>query len=293
MLAYDKIYFMRCFVISSTLLLVLLASSCSLHKTAVSGSQRPALYAYKHFDQPCISCHGIQTPQLNGAVFTPGFDRSGSCLGCHDYQENHHPIDVVPVDPAGYSLPLDEGKIRCLTCHEIHGGPQKTGTKKLLQGGPYQDRREICFRCHSREAYSLIDPHKMLDKQNRVREVNGKPVCLICHAKTPDPAVDFTESVRFRADVGFLCWRCHPPMPGEFFDLHFLVTPSAKTMNKITTATERRYVILPMVPRGRITCSTCHNPHQEGVIQRPAAAKGAGSKSKLRLPDICAACHDM
>ena len=223
-------------------------------------------------------CHGIKNPQLGGDVFAPGFDISGSCLGCHDYKENHHPVDVVPVDPANYPFPLYEGKIRCLTCHEIHGGPGKAGTKKLLQGGPYQDRREICFRCHSREAYASIDPHNMLDDQNRVREVNGKPVCLMCHSKIPDPAIDFTEDVRFRADIGFLCWRCHPPMPGEFFDLHFLVTPSAKTLNKMTMAKESRYVILPMVPRGRVTCSTCHNPHQEGVIQRPAAAKGADAK---------------
>jgi hypothetical protein len=82
-------------------------------------------------------------------------------------------------------------------------------------------------------------------------------------------------------------------MPGEFFRMHFLVTPSAKTLNNMNKAQERLYIILPIVPRGRITCSTCHNPHQEGVIQRTAAARGAETKGKLRLPDLCFACHEI
>ena len=277
---------MRHFIFS-LFLLAILTSSCSLQKSAVPSP----LHAYQHFDKPCIKCHGIERTQMGSVVFAPGFDVSASCLGCHDYRENHHPIDFVPADSANNPFPLYEGKIRCLTCHEMHGGPGKEGTKKLLRGGPYQDQREICFRCHSQEAYASIDPHKMLDDQNRVREVNGRSVCLLCHSKIPDPAIDFTEEVRFRADIGFLCWRCHPPMPGEFFRMHFLVKPSAKTLNNMNKAEERLYVILPIVPRGRVTCSTCHNPHQEGVIQHNAAAKGADTKGKLRLPDLCFACH--
>jgi hypothetical protein len=82
-------------------------------------------------------------------------------------------------------------------------------------------------------------------------------------------------------------------MPGEFFRTHFLATPSAKTLNNMNKAEEWFYVILPIVPRGRITCSTCHNPHQDGVIQHTAAARGADAKSRLRLTNICFACHDI
>lgn len=278
---------------SAFLSLFFLTSSCSLQKTAVPEPPRPLGNAYQHFGNPCMPCHGIEKPHMGGAVFAPEFDVSDACLDCHDYQEKHHPVDVVPANTASYPFPLYDGKIKCLTCHEIHGGIEREGTRMLLRGGPYQDRRKICFRCHVREAYASIDPHKMLDDQKRVRKVNGKAVCLICHSKTPDPATDLTENVRFRADIGFLCWRCHPPMPGNFFNMHFLVTPSAKTLNKMNEAEERFNVILPTVPRGRVTCSTCHNPHQKGVIQRIAAAKGADNKSKLRLPNICFACHEI
>ena len=159
-----------------------------------------------------------------------------------------------------------------------------------MRDGPYQDRRQICLNCHAGQ-YTGINPHHMLDKNNAVRTVKGKAVCLFCHSSVPDPAVDTAENVRFRADIGFLCWRCHPPMPDEFFDKHFLVTPSANTLENMREAEENYKVILPIVPRWRITCSTCHNPHQSGVIRREPAAKGADAKARLRLPDLCNACH--
>ena len=241
----------------------------------------------------CISCHSNENPETGSELFQPGIEISSLCLDCHlDYKENHHPTDFVPLNSSKVSLPLFGGKITCLTCHEIHGGANREGIPKLLRGGPYADRRMPCFKCHLSEDYASIDPHKMLDDNGNIMDSDGKPICLVCHSTQPDPEVDWTNTVRFRADVGFLCWRCHPPMSGGFFDKHFLVTPSAKTLATIQRTEERQLVILPLVPRNRITCSTCHNPHQKGVIQHEGAAKGADSKDRLRLPSICFGCHE-
>ena len=270
---------------------VILMSSCSTKKPGGENQTGLSPNAYKHANADCVDCHGIENPLASAPAFEQRNDFNGACLGCHDYKQNHHPVDIAPTLPTGIPFPLFDGKIRCLTCHEIHGGHERQGTKKLLVGGPYRDRREICFQCHAPEQYTSLNPHNMLDANNKIRVVNGKAVCLVCHSKQPDPARDTTEDVLFRADIGFLCWRCHPPMPGEFFTAHFLKVPSAKTLKNMLASEEEYAVILPIVPRGRITCSTCHNPHQEGVIQREAAAKGADRKFKLRLPDICYACH--
>jgi predicted CXXCH cytochrome family protein len=280
---------MRHFVTCSLLSAALLLSSCSMQK--FSAWVDPSQPAYKKAHSACEKCHTTRKPKPGSALFAAGVDPSTSCLQCHDYKENHHPVDYVPPDPSDPEFPAFEGKVTCLTCHQIHGGPDKKGTHRLLRGGPYQDRRVICFRCHSGEKYAAINPHEMLDDSNKVREVNGKPVCLLCHSKMPDTAADSTYDVRFRADIGFLCWRCHPPMPNPFFDTHFLVRPSAKTLAMMHQSEERLLVILPIVPRERITCSTCHNPHQAGVIQRDSAAKGADTKGRLRLSSICFACH--
>ncbi len=276
---------------SSLLVAALLIASCDLQKLIVPDQSHP-VPAYKSPHTFCRACHASDKPKPGSALFEPGTDPSAACLNCHDYQENHHPVDFVPANAAKVPFPLFEGKVRCLTCHEMHGGPDGHGTPKLLRGGPYEnDRRQICFRCHSGDQYASINPHIMLDDAHAIRKVNGRPVCLLCHATMPDPATDYTSDVKFRADVGFLCWRCHPPMPDPFFSTHFLVKPSTEMLGDIEQTEERDMVILPLVPRGRITCSTCHNPHQEGVIQHESAAKGADARHKLRLPSLCIACH--
>ena len=71
---------------------------------------------------------------------------------------------------------------------------------------------------------------------------------------------------------------------------HFLVVPSEKMSLYLKAG--GRYA-LPLVPRSRITCSTCHNPHQEGVIFPGPAAAGADSLHRLRDENICMGCHNV
>lgn len=239
------------------------------------------------------SCYAeLQREPHQAAVGEPSV-LSSKCLDCHLYRENHHPVDIAPPDPADFPFPLYDGKIMCLTCHvEDHMG----GGAKLLRGGPYIDRREICSKCHSQEKFLEIDPHIMLDNDGKVLDVDGKPVCLLCHAIKPDPEKDRTGDVRFKADIAFLCWRCHPPMaPPQFFSEHFLVKPSPSMLRFIEKKEQEMLVTIPLVPRDRITCSTCHNPHQQGIILYRPSAEGADSPGKLRLqsPMLCFVCHDM
>lgn len=163
---------------------------------------------------------------------------------------------------------------------------------KAVAGGPYADRRKICFECHAREQYATIDPHKMQDKSGKRSVVNGETVCLFCHVLQPDPTQDKANTVLFKADIGFLCMRCHPPMHGDFLDKHFLVTPPRDYLKYMNRPEVQEKFTLPLVPRGRITCSTCHNPHQDGIISFEPAAAGADSLHRLRNDNICVACHN-
>jgi predicted CXXCH cytochrome family protein len=253
-----------------------------------------AFAANKH--RTCEMCHLTADPLQGPSLFAEGTDPASLCLRCHDYRENHHPVDFVPGEShfttPGKTFPLFENQVRCLTCHAPHGGLNFSETPKLLRGGPYKDRREICFLCHRQDKYAEINPHTMIDS-NGIIQVNGKPVCLVCHAVTPDPAVDRTNDVKFRADVAFLCWRCHPPMPGEFFTYHFLVKPTRRTLSAMKKSEKEMDVIFPIAPRGRITCSTCHNPHQKEALVHEPAKTGADSRHRLRVqsPIACVACH--
>jgi len=226
-----------------------------------------------------------------GSSSAYGADGSSVCLSCHDYLENHHPTDVIPPAPYTIPFPLYNSQIRCLTCHT----GDHMGSSYMLRGGPYTDRREVCFLCHYEEEYRQIDPHIMLDSDGRITEVNNRPVCLVCHSKMPDPRVDRTKDVSFRADVAFLCWRCHSLMGIGILNQHILLKPSLQMLSRIKSSEEKMTIILPLIPRERMTCSTCHNPHQKGVIIHEPSAKGADAPDRLRLQeaDLCVACHVM
>jgi cytochrome c peroxidase len=54
-------------------------------------------------------------------------------------------------------------------------------------------------------------------------------------------------------------------------------------------------IILPLNEDGKITCVTCHNPHEKGVISTErVGAKGAGEIHRHRLSgNMCIKCHQM
>ncbi len=248
----------------------------------------------------CETCHRMPESLISdNNLFPPGIDPSTICLDCHHYHENHHPVNFVPqaADPDGVSLnsfPLFNGEVRCLTCHDPHADSGKAGRPKLLRGGPYASRTEICFKCHDTDLNTRVDPHLMFDESGRIKRADGQPVCLLCHAFVPDLKKDKDKvKVTFKADIAFLCWRCHPPMGGQFFDNHFLVKPSAATRSHMKKASRQTGVVFPLLTRDRITCSTCHNPHQQGVMPYGPARDGADSHDRLRLPPetICSGCH--
>lgn len=217
--------------------------------------------------------------------------QSAACLDCHEsYKVNHHPVDLVPNNPSRIPFRLYDGKITCLTCHlEDINGPDHTSMARSKVEGP-----DICFKCHSGEEYADIDPHIMLESDGRVVQVKGGPVCLVCHTVRPNAEVDRTKDVKFKADVAFLCWRCHGIMANAMLlNAHFQIEPSASMLSYMRGKEYELAVTIPLVPRQRITCSTCHNPHQEGVIVYLPSAKGADSKNRLRLPHktLCLVCH--
>ena len=79
--------------------------------------------------------------------------------------------------------------------------------------------------------------------------------------------------------------------------------PSAKDHNKplskvmrenLREYEERRKVRLPLEEESRVTCVTCHNPHERGLL-KGAAGIGADEDKRLRLTtynEQCTPCHE-
>jgi len=134
----------------------------------------------------------------------------------------------------------------------------------------------------------------MLDPHNQLTE-NGEIVvekCLYCHVEKPDEKHAGFQDVKLVGNLEILCQRCHGERSHPAGANH-LRKPSAQTLAVMKKGEKQYNIVLPLDYDGKVTCATCHNPHEKGVIPAErVGAKGAGEKFRHRLPGkICMACH--
>ncbi len=263
-----------------------------------------------HFDKRyCTECH---TDLLgNGKKASLRFkDFTLSCR-CHGYTPDtyRHPVNIV-LSPEKQKkipeqFPLAQGRITCATCHDfrLHCLGKKrdaAGNTAFLRTGHLLSRTALCYQCHDEKKSPRIDPHNQLDKHGNIIEDK----CLYCHVDIPDVIhgrlrkKDWGDQVvRLIGNLDVLCYRCHA-LQAELHPLsaNHYIKPSSKIARNIQLSEQEYGIILPLDDSGTITCITCHNPHEKGVIpEKRAGAAGAGAKGRLRLPagtgNICLACH--
>jgi hypothetical protein len=257
-------------------------------------------FSYKY----CLVCHE-QIPEKGGKnkFLKFGGDYTELCK-CHSYTPGTyiHPVDIVPSEEKRSKipkdLPLQDGKVTCLTCHDMYlqcqDNPRyKRLNKRFLRGAPYVSRTTLCFRCHDEKKYKMLDPHNQLTETGAI--IIEK--CLYCHVEKPDEKTATFKEVKLIGNLEVLCFRCHFRQSQLHpINANHLRKPN-KTIIENMKETEKKFgIILPLNYEGKITCSTCHNPHERGVIPRDRpSAKGASEKYRLRLSgeklQICVACH--
>ncbi len=242
----------------------------------------------------CTECHET-TPELKNQNLKYNGNFNILCK-CHfNIPESYiHPVNIEPskkiknkIPP---SFPLKDGKIVCSTCHDIYLQCQKSTMNKIsLRGSPYPTRYKICYKCHNIKEYEMLNPHKQLD-------VNKKIIverCLYCHIEKPDEKYSGQRDIALKNNIGILCQRCHDIRGNHSGNSDHLRKPSAKGIKRMNEMKKKFNIILPLDTDGNLTCATCHNPHETGVIAayRPSA-KGADGKYRHRLPGkMCTECH--
>lgn len=247
----------------------------------------------------CIECHITE----KGKVLKFEGDYLKLCNRCHQTEfarTDIHPVAVELTDimnkkiPSGW--PLKEGKVTCLTCHDVaiqmkENAPLKVVNPLFLRGVPYESINDFCFTCHTRESYQKTNPHTQLDEEGNIIEER----CLFCHQSLPDPwQAQSIADVSFKSERAVLCKSCH----GDKWNLHparsdHLVAIPDTMKEMFHSQVTASGVDLPLY-RDTIFCGTCHNPHQKGVLQRKEAATGAGERYFLRLSggkELCVTCH--
>jgi len=239
----------------------------------------------------CEECHE-KTPVKGAENFLKfGGDFTQLCK-CHNYTPGSyiHPVDLRPSEektayiPAEFPLP--DGKITCLTCHDIYkqckdnpilrraaeaGSRFYKAEIKFLRGAPYQRRTDLCFRCHDEERYKQFDPHKQLDIFGEIIVES----CLFCHLEKPDENTATFEDIKLIGNITMLCLRCHRQFKKHPSNVNHFLKPSDKILRRMKAIKTVFGVTLPLDSDGENT-------------------KGAGGKLRLRLSgDLCRYCHGM
>ena len=172
----------------------------------------------------------------------------------------------------------------------------------------------FCFHCHAQTGYDAFNPHDQLEA--------GKPktdTCAWCHVSVPDVNATSPQGASYalRTKSSGLCRNCHVVAQDHPVRSHMQATPSAdmrwymsacemrSTMRlpfprllQYARAAQRAPRSIPLDAEGRITCHSCHNPHDKGVLPR-SNPRSIGAEPKqavnhrLRTTQgkVCVACH--
>ncbi len=302
-----------------------LAVLCKPAWTGESDAKKQDVAPNPHRDSGlCSLCHTSLAGGRDALHF--GGNVSQLCRSCHDGRQATREAHVVDIRPspklAGRipsDFPLAGGALTCLSCHDIAQNcraeqqPVPSG-QGLLRGGRTPDPLQFCFRCHAPENYRPFNPHDQLGA--------GKPktdTCGWCHVDVPsvDTQPRAGASYGLRARAAALCRNCHVVAQSHPVAAHMSTTPSADMVQymsayemkskmrlpfgqllEIARATKRAPRSIPLDEESRVTCYSCHNPHEKGLLPggNPRAV-GADLKQaanhRLRIPQgsVCVACH--
>ncbi len=247
----------------------------------------------------CMECHTSDNRTLRESG-----DIIALCNRCHNENAapmETHPFGMAPSEDIRNNIPsawpLQDETVTCITCHDalvqMYRNPAaRAADSAFVRGEPRDTLSGFCFVCHRKESFRKTNPHR--SQRDESGGIN-RDACLFCHRSVPDPErVKNTGGVTFIAGRSELCIDCHADKRAAHpARENHLLSIGRDRSSAIANAAASAGIDLP-VHSGAISCGTCHNPHEPGIISRKAAAAGAGEDKMLRHPagtEICTACH--
>jgi len=184
----------------------------------------------------------------------------------------------------------DRKKVVCKTCHGIADIQEKDFKQidkkqdNFLRNGPYQPLSDFCYLCHKRKQNQRENIHILLDKKGQKKEQQ----CLYCHTDVLEERVlkarvlkesalkrDALKAEEFKNDDAYklrlpkekICYGCHLRTP-HLNALEHQGEVSEEMLAYMEKMEQKNGVHLPLSAKTRITCVTCHDPHQQGVLKK-------------------------
>jgi predicted CXXCH cytochrome family protein len=213
---------------------------------------------------------------------TPASWTGDECMACHEtFADFSHPVGMEPSMPVPPELPLEYGRVTCVTCHtRAH---LRNASAFESQNSP-SSAREFCLQCHSGRRPTLGDMHIEPSWQAHLRWPNrasvrvgppgsevqgGTRSCLSCH--DGNIATDAGETSRGTGGSS----RGHP------VDVPYRVIGgwTARSLVPIGALDPRI-----RLPGGRVGCESCHS--RFSTREKLLVMSNVGSQ-------LCLSCHDL
>ena len=172
----------------------------------------------------------------------------------------------------------------CVVCHEAEGN-----NIAHSRHGWEKDRRTPtatlgCESCHGPGQAHVDDEEKgHIKKFGALKPIEVNQTCLTCHNRGNHAAWEgSTHEARNLACT--TCHSVHTPKSAQFQLVKATETQLCATCHRQqVTKTERAVAHMP-VREGKMSCSSCHNPH--GSISNVKALKSGSS-----IVESCTTCH--
>ncbi len=241
----------------------------------------------------CRTCHTEPGPPTRIAA-----ERVDAlCIACHDgvrARAEVHPVGVPGATPRTRvpdDRPFVDGRIGCLTCHDIAQHCDAAAKRPrlnaaLVRGFERSNPSAACLNCHVSETWR-VNPHRPESPTAAQR------ACSFCHA-TPAPQAPAgvrRGAPQLRDQATRLCLNCHA-MHADPAPRGHLGQPVSSVMQALPRVSE-----LPL-EGGAMTCATCHNPHAREQFPQSSAlgaysSSPADARDGLRLEHaaLCLSCH--
>ena len=256
----------------------------------------------------CQTCHMDASP-VEGAVNLTAPDAETLCETCHgdrgDAKSCRHGSGLAVGDMTiadNLRASLKDGEVVCSTCHDVVYQCEHPRVEYSYENPSFlRDRTsrytaKYCFNCHDGSDYEKLNPHQGF------AGTPARPTCRLCHESIPETDATGKINVVFNMqhDLNDTCRGCHTvgPHPRNLFKsngstewVHF-VQPSSEVLENMRKSQAATGIALPLNPQnGEIFCATCHNPH-DFKLGGEHGSEEQVAKNRLRLNNICQACHD-
>lgn len=211
--------------------------------------------------------------------------RPESCTTCHAFSEGtSHPVNVLASGPTPHDLPLQAGRITCLTCHEDRAREDHSRTNgrgdPMLRRDP--DSEGLCMSCHTNSSRAS-DAHAI-----GVRSAHGGPrdsraartsfgmdseshTCISCHDGSA--AMDAGGHTMMRMGFGS---AVEHPIGVE------LVTRNAGTPSEVRFVSPQSRDPRVRLYDGKVGCGSCHSVYS--ALEDHLVVENTQSR-------LCLSCH--